>query len=320
MVSITEIYSYFAWATVLSGSVQIVCLLGRSRIAICDILAHFTIVNWLLVAIGAAIALALGINILGGILLLILVILTLYIPEYFQRVRYARVDDDQLDGDTTLTLMSYNIKYNNQRKAEVINYVIEILPDVVVLQEITGEWKFILDYLDGAYPHSLKRARQQSDDSYGIALYSRYPMRGDIREVEKVPYIDARIRKGDNSFRVLSTHFLNPIISTHWRRSKEQVRTIIDELDASEATIFCGDLNTTPNGHLYRTLIKSGKLLPTGIGRSLLPTWGIGVPYMLQLDHVFISDHLTLLGEFLGRANGSDHRPVITKVALKPTG
>ena len=66
MVSITEIYSYFAWATVLIGSVQVVCLLGRSRIAICDILAHFTIVNWLLVAIGAAIALALGYKHTGG--------------------------------------------------------------------------------------------------------------------------------------------------------------------------------------------------------------------------------------------------------------
>jgi endonuclease/exonuclease/phosphatase (EEP) superfamily protein YafD len=69
--------------------------------------------------------------------------------------------------------------------------------------------------------------------------------------------------------------------------------------------------------------LKSARLLFAAVvrkGFGLLPTWTTGnrvAPLKLPVDHCLVSPDLTVLGVEHGPALGSDHLPLVVRLAVR---
>jgi endonuclease/exonuclease/phosphatase (EEP) superfamily protein YafD len=77
-----------------------------------------------------------------------------------------------------------------------------------------------------------------------------------------------------------------------------------------------GDMNTTPWSASMRRAAAIGVRRATG----LTPTWPavVGSTVLIPIDHVLASPHWTVVARKRGPHIGSDHRPVVVSLALRP--
>jgi endonuclease/exonuclease/phosphatase (EEP) superfamily protein YafD len=84
--------------------------------------------------------------------------------------------------------------------------------------------------------------------------------------------------------------------------------------------VIAGDLNAPPASLVTRMLTdlglvdafsQAGRGYGYTFGHSLFAGWSF-----LRLDRILVSRHLTPVRAWVGGASGSDHRPVITDLAL----
>ena len=93
-------------------------------------------------------------------------------------------------------------------------------------------------------------------------------------------------------------------------------------LRQAQPTVVLGDLNASPFGSAYEDLTGPGlRGAHEAVGRGLATTWPNGAALLppLRLDHVLISPRLRVTSVREGRGAGSDHRPVIARLALAPS-
>ncbi|XVX19953.1 endonuclease/exonuclease/phosphatase family protein [Actinomycetota bacterium] len=125
----------------------------------------------------------------------------------------------------------------------------------------------------------------------------------------------ARVVKGETSFRLVTLHFTNPL-TTPPQWALDQGRAAEIAL-ADEPVLMVGDLNTTPWHARYRWLLDEGRVhsCESDLGTGLQGTWGLAsVPWLLQVDHALVRG-LTCADQQHISIPGSDHRAVVTGVS-----
>jgi endonuclease/exonuclease/phosphatase (EEP) superfamily protein YafD len=300
----------FGLFTALVGAVQIICLSFRHQAHFCDLVSHFT--------------LFLVVDLLGVLVLcawarcrypalanaMVLGVLLIYAGEYLPRA-------PALDGVPagSLSLISFNVRTQNTNKADVLEMLVNQEADLVLLSEVDDAWIEGMSPLHEHYPH---RAAAPRPDNFGLALYSKYPIRWKIFEDRgvSVQYVDADVEHPDGTIHFIGIHTLPPIWAGGWRQSKQQIDEIVHRIGEPRRLIIAGDLNATPNGSLFRTLVDQAGLKPAGRAWRLWPTWGPGLA-MLQIDHIFVSADLSTSDEWVGSGHGSDHRPIHARIVWK---
>jgi len=309
--AILPYYRQLSVAVLLSGLFQFCCLLLRHRFHLCDVASHFALFAFCVLCFFAVVGLGLKLRwqtichaALAGLCLM-------YVSEYFSRVEYTKSPSGPV-----CTIMSYNVHTQNDNRDEILKYVRQISPDVVLFMEVDTRWKKALSSLNDLYPHSQMYSQP---DNFGMAIFSKLPMDVETKFSTdwQVPMFDATIYLGDDQLRLIGLHTLPPLRDSYWTRSRKQVEVVLRMVRPGEKTVLVGDINSTPNGILYREIVNSGKLKPTGWKRCLSPTWGPPMASLLQLDHVFVSEGVQVLHDSLGPRHGSDHRPVMTTVSLE---
>lgn len=301
-----ELYAYITLSVIILGGWQLIALVLRSYSVVFDIFSHSALIIWiaLLLNLGA-------LSILQDIPLIlvnsvIIVPLTLYVVEYFERAEIK-----PMAGERRVRIMSYNVKYGQYKHSQTTDYIMAQSPDVLIMIEPNANWEWHLSRLENAYPHSL--INLDARDGYGIALFSKYPFDGEIQIFDEVPYIDVTLNSGGYSLRIVGVHLPNPIHfwTGRWGKGRKMTREILSSIRANQPTLLMGDFNATPNGAICRQIVDSRKLRPLPFHRTLLPTWFIGPVPLLQVDHAFITDSVHALACTLGERNHSDHRPLL---------
>jgi len=110
----------------------------------------------------------------------------------------------------SLKLLSLNVHYRNDQYAKVLAAIRANNADLVLLMEVNAAWLTGLAELDRDYPY---RIIAPQEDSFGIALYSRLPLRGSIETsaTAGVPFIDAYLSIAETNVRFLGIHTLPPV-------------------------------------------------------------------------------------------------------------
>ena len=85
--------------------------------------------------------------------------------------------------------------------------------------------------------------------------------------------------------------------------------------------VVAGDFNASSGNEPFRSLLRTAGLVDVEerLGRGLVVTWPTNrrwVPAHLHLDHVLVSREVVPVSVRLGRGEGSDHRPVLTELAV----
>jgi endonuclease/exonuclease/phosphatase (EEP) superfamily protein YafD len=281
---------------------------------------------------------------LAGLVGVALIWQLIYIAPY--TILYPKQMSDSLaeDDSNRISLLIYNVLYDNREVAALRDLIRDTNPDLILLSEPTQWWLEQLDSLEEEYPYTLF---QPQENHYGKLLYSRLELIDpEIRFLidPEVPSIltGVRLRSG-TVVTLFGAHPRPPGLkrpdSENDADSKEEAgeenegeREDSDMRDAELLSIarevgelgdipviVAGDFNDVAWSRTTHLFQRTSGLLDPRVGRGFINTFNSRSRLMrYPLDHVFASRHFLL--EDLRRLPdiGSDHFPILVVLDYDP--
>lgn len=244
-----------------------------------------------------------------------------YTPLAARQVRDA--DARAVDPAATLSLLVANVLMTNREAAAFLALARRYSPDLILTLETDDWWAAQLTALAAEYPHTVARPLP---NTYGIMLHSRLPLAGaELRSLLKddIPSlrVDVTLRSGQ-VVRLFGLHPEPPYPDEARSTTKRDAELLLVGKEAAPLegpVIVAGDMNDVAWSYTTALFRKTSRLLDPRIGRGMFNTFHARVPLIRwPLDHVFHSNHFTLLQLERGPAWGSDHFPVFIRLALTP--
>ena len=218
-------------------------------------------------------------------------------------------------GQRSLTLVTANVNAANPHYQRILDWVEREPPDLIAVLEVDETWLRCLAPLEQRYPFHLKVPR---DDFFGIALYSRLPLR-ETRVLTlpgaEVPSLVARVGEGEGIWLAV-THPVPPV-SIEMARMRNQQLAALAQLSAETdgPRVVTGDLNITPWSPFFRHLLSAGKLRDARQGLGIMGTWPAAVPLVrIPIDHVLCGGGAEVTELTIGPKLGSDHLPLRARI------
>jgi endonuclease/exonuclease/phosphatase (EEP) superfamily protein YafD len=213
-----------------------------------------------------------------------------------------------------------NVLTGNPGHARLLALIEREQPDVVALVEVDDDWLAALSPLTATYPHHLAETR---DDNFGVALFSRRPFASATiihPGAFELPAIDVRLA-GELPLRVVLAHPPPPITGDYVAVRDETFAALATLLAGDPNAVLVGDLNCTPWTAPFRRLLRDGHLRDTRVGVGAQASWPAGLGRLgIPIDHVLVGSAVTVGERRLGEAIGSDHRPLLAQLGLRPGG
>ncbi len=267
---------------------------------------------------------------LRWIAILSLAVATVLAPAGSSQANAAQSDP------SSVTVMTFNVANGLVSPERLVAYLRRVDADIVALQEVTSETEVALNRdLDDIYPHREIRGLGIP----GMALLSRFP----IASVEWLelsqgrPDLIATLDLDGEPITVMNVHPQPPRLSRSGLETRpgatEQFEGILEIASGVEGPlVLLGDFNITPLHSGYAELEGLG-LIDTfgaeGVGPGFtyparLPAigevdWALGllpVTPFIRIDYIWVSEHWQTESASVGKAIGSDHRPVVATVTL----
>lgn len=214
------------------------------------------------------------------------------------------------------SVASANVHDDNRDATALRGWLAGARPDLVVLLEVTPGYAAGLAALADDYPY---REIAAAEGPSGIALLSRRPLTAVRvhRDGPDLGRIDARVTLEGRELAVSAVH-LWPPVSVHARLERDRtLAALVRVIDAGgRPGLVIGDLNATPWSTAF--------VVPDARGwrraSDLTPSWpdGGALALGIPIDHVLASPGWTRVEADTGPPIGSDHRPVLVRLALSP--
>ena len=276
-----------------------------------QLFTHFK-VHYLVVSVLLCVALAMLRQpvYVAGLVIAVGLNASLVIPWY--------VPDSASAGTTQLTILQANVLSSNTEHQRLFDLLDKEAPDVVLLQEVSPQWLIALDALRQSYPYSYAEARE---GSFGIALFSRVPF-ASASHVDSppsgYPTIVATLDLQGAALHVVSTHPMIPMSPQLYSDRNEQLESIAALFeDLHSPQVLVADLNASMWDIHYRSLEETTGLRNARTGFGVVPTWPTFMPFaMIPIDHVLVSDDISVVEMRTGPRIGSDHLPLLVTIAL----
>jgi len=223
--------------------------------------------------------------------------------------------DDQTNAHGSaprVKLVSLNMWGGHSDLERIGEFLQHVDADIVVLAEFSTEMRALLRRLKIVYPHQL-----YCSAGCRIALLSKrkWVKSGTQRRSDGKPRLAwATFSYGQKPLTVIGTHLRKPIDSP--RRQAREIDWLAKQiLRLPGAVVLAGDLNSTPWSHNFRRLTDVARLHRAS---GIYPTWPASflLPPQLAIDHVLVSDGVTINQLRIGKRVSSDHLPVIAELSL----
>ncbi|WP_251360078.1 endonuclease/exonuclease/phosphatase family protein [Kangiella sp. TOML190] len=285
------------------------------------------------------IAFLLGLNLFIGLLflnlclpvswLLIVVNLICLARQGWWILPYSRVWPKEVkpsksqDPNNQICIMTSNVLTPNRNSQALLALVEKHQPDILLTLETDNWWQQQLAALEDSMPYTIK---QPLDNLYGMHLYSRLPI-----ENSQVKFL---VQEGVPSFHLkvvlpfgqkVKMHLLHPAPPSPTENTESTQRDIellivaTSVAKSDEPVIVTGDLNDVAWSRTTRLFRKISGLLDPRIGRGTFNTFHADYPLLRwPLDHLFHSAHFSLQEIKTLTSIGSDHFPLLTRLAFEP--
>ena len=209
--------------------------------------------------------------------------------------------DRQNSRTKTVTVLSYNLNFENEWKTEEIDCILRTDPDIALLMEVGGAvWHHPLETLKKRYPHSCAHS---TAGPFGIQLLAKQPLIAcEVKFSDIYPFLRAVLPDQQVLF---ALHPPPPVNQEMAEQRKRYFRETAEHIKAEQQPVLVlGDFNNTPYSPLYRHFAASARVrdaLP-----HALPTWK---PFFLPIDRVMYR-HCRVSVRALAWQH-SDHRPLL---------
>ncbi|MCY2968178.1 MAG: endonuclease/exonuclease/phosphatase family protein [Planctomycetota bacterium] len=222
-----------------------------------------------------------------------------------------------IKSESNWRLVSVNVHADNQNYAELVNFIQETRPDVVVGLEINERWAEVLFSLSDDYPY---QKLQPQTGNFGIGMLSRFPLRDSRIEwlSDHNPAIFARIQLPDGrEITVVGSHPVPPMSAKLANMRNSQLAHLAGHVKRVNGPIIvAGDLNTTSWSPAFIDFIHETGLKDSRAGFGNQPTWRSPLsPVGIAIDHALVSEDVGVVNRQVGRDIGSDHRPIVIDFA-----
>ena len=221
--------------------------------------------------------------------------------------------------DTEFKIITVNLWVYNPVKSPAIQFLRTSDADVIVLNEVSSNWKPFVKTLKDIYPYQYFRTDCMERGHCQMALLSKKPwseLTSSNNDANIPTFIMARFLHKGSNLTVLGTHLIYPLEKGTAELQMRQINSISKIVnDVKGALILTGDFNFSPWSFLHRRLINGteleraeGGILASWISRSL--------PIRLPIDHTYFRSNRGSARMELGPNIGSDHLPIITDINL----
>jgi endonuclease/exonuclease/phosphatase (EEP) superfamily protein YafD len=208
------------------------------------------------------------------------------------------------------SLIQLNLRYDNSDPAEVLRMVAREKPDIITVEEVSGQWQEKLKLLEGRYPYSQYCRRT---GGWGVAILSRRPFVEGSRSgcVGGGIMAFARFDLGGAPLSVVALHLPWP-----WPFNQPgNISFIAPHLANQEGPlIVAGDFNAAPWSNAVRRVEAiTGTRHIAGIGPTFAPRQfpaGLIRHFGLPIDQVLTSPGIANARIAALYPVGSDHLPV----------
>jgi endonuclease/exonuclease/phosphatase (EEP) superfamily protein YafD len=236
--------------------------------------------------------------------------------------KVASLSPAQVDPSAQVRLMLANVYMHNREADALLDVVQQTDPDMLLLMETDQWWIDQVAPLRERYRH---HHELPLDNTYGMALYSRYPLEDFITKFfqhDSVPSFHCRVQLPDGSrFSFHGVHPVPPVLSEHPdnrnQKEKELVKVGALVKERSLPTVVAGDFNDVAWSNTSRLFQMSGGLQDTRVGRGLYDSFDANSWIMRwPLDHVYVSEEFRVMSFRKLNYFGSDHFPIYVALAL----
>ena len=218
-----------------------------------------------------------------------------------------------------LRVLTANLRLGRASPPELVRLVRGLRPDVLSLQELTGQAVAALRAagLEELLPY---RVAVPMTGATGSGLYARRPLRAlpmaDIAQVG-LAMPRAVLRISGRAVEVTAVHLgrpLNPAGVAQWQRGF----TLLPVPEPrGPVKVFAGDFNATLDHAPMRTLLASGyRDAADAAGAGLVPTFRYAPLPPITIDHVVADARCAVLRVSVHDLPGTDHHAVFAELRL----
>lgn len=267
-------------------------------------------------------------NLRGYIFMLML--LTVIVVQAYKAWPYTPLAHKQVlwsegkaGSDASVSLFICNVLQTNTAYNAVIQKIAHYKPDIIITTETDSHWQKGLQPIEQQFPN---RVAVPQDNTYGLHLYSRLPLRDtEVRFLVEpdIPSIRTCVQLPSGEWVTLFVVHPRPPVPSEAPDSKDRDAEII--MVAKEArqveggVIVAGDFNDVAWSDTTELFQEVSGFLDPRRGRGFYNTFHAKVPvFRWPLDHIFHSPHFKLNAlERVGGVN-SDHFPMYVKLSYEP--
>lgn len=229
-----------------------------------------------------------------------------------------------------LRLMTYNLNFHNPDPRSALDAIARADVDVVLLQEVTSEWKRVLcDRFAKQYPYAIYRIHTRA--AGGLAVLSKLPIQAEelFASPERGWFPAERLvlDTAAGPLQILHVHLRPAIDGGSWIKGfmttpplrRREIESYWKKLVKDMPTIVAGDFNEDPTGTAISFLTRQGLSRVDTQGPT---TWHYEVTthgrtsdlLKLDIDHVMVDSRLSARDGTVLDEGASDHRPVIVTI------
>ena len=256
----------------------------------------------------------------SGILLSLFCILlnaAVILPWYFPAPASSAVSVSPAKNHLRVLLANVNVK--NQTYAPTIDLIQREQPDLFAIIETNRTWLSELEAVKATYPY---RLRSPHAESFGIALYSKFPLRPETISVpsEAEDFHVLATVAAQQPIGVIALHPPPPKNQRLSEQRNQELAAISRYIQAQKLpVIVIGDFNMTLWSPYYQQFSKDAGLKDCRQGFGILPTWTTRFPLLyIPIDHCLVSPEIIVMQIKTGTNVKSDHLPVIAELILPP--
>lgn len=229
---------------------------------------------------------------------------------------------ETIAGTGRYRLLICNVGKSNVEYQRLVDLIEREDADVVGLLEVDQTWVESLSASGSSANYDFQVLRPE-EGAYGIALYSRLP----VRETGASPYrrsgfqaaivVELELPAATVNFAL--AHLMAPLGRTYAQLRNEQLADIVDLLHSSsnKDSILAGDLNITPWSPHYSALETGTGMVNAARGTGYRGTWPAWfAPIRIPIDHYLLSAGFQVARIRTGPDIGSDHLPLIVDIVV----